>query len=474
MKTNLIKNIFISGLLLFLASCKTPFIAAKIENSTLPPKYLNSVDSLNSASISWRRYFSDPFLEALIDTALYHNQELNITLQEIEMSKNEVNVRKGEYLPFINLGAGLGPDKAGKYTWDGFSEEDLKLSPNRGPKYIGDFIGVANMTWELDVWKKLRNSKKSAVMKYLASIESKNFLVTQLVGEISSSYYELLALDNMSEIINYNIKNQSNALTTVKLQKEAAKANQLAVNRFEALLLHTKNLQYEIQQRIIETENKINLLLGRFPQKIPRNSSLFNSINLDTINVGLPSQLLQNRPDIRMAEKELASSKLDVLVAKANFLPSFKLSARLGFQAFNPTVLLNPESILYNIVGDLTAPIINRNAIKSLYYNANLKQIQSAYQYEMKILNAYVEVINQMNGLQNFSESVRIKQKEVEFLNQSIDISNSLFLSARADYLEVLLTQREALESKIELVETKLKQMMAKINIYKALGGGWK
>lgn len=128
-----------------------------------------------------------------------------------------------------------------------------------------------------------------------------------------------------------------------------------------------------------------------------------------------------------MAEKELASSKLDVLVAKANFLPSFKLSAGLGFQAFNPTVLLNPESILYNIVGDLTAPIINRNAIKSLYYNANLKQIQSAYQYEMKILNAYVEVINQMNGLQNFSESVRIKQKEVEFLNQSIDISNSLF-----------------------------------------------
>ena len=213
-----------------------------------------------------------------------------------------------------------------------------------------------------------------------------------------------------------------------------------------------------------------------FARDLLKNQVLNNiiNINLDTINVGLPSQLLQNRPDIRMAEKELASSKLDVLVAKANFLPSFKLSAGLGFQAFNPTVLLNPESILYNIVGDLTAPIINRNAIKSLYYNANLKQIQSAYQYEMKILNAYVEVTNQMNGLQNFSESVRIKQKEVEFLNQSIDISNSLFLSARADYLEVLLTQREALESKIELVETKLKQMMAKINIYKALGGGWK
>lgn len=175
-----------------------------------------------------------------------------------------------------------------------------------------------------------------------------------------------------------------------------------------------------------------------------------------------------------MAEKEIAAAKLDVAVAKANFLPSFKLSARLGFQAFNPAVLLNPESILYNVFGDLTAPLINKNTIKSIYFNANLKQIQSVYEYEMKILNAYVEVINQMNALQNYSESFKTKQKEVEFLNQSVEISNSLFLSARADYLEVLLTQREALDSKIELVETKLKQMIAKINIYKALGGGWK
>lgn len=330
------------------------------------------------------------------------------------------------------------------------------------------------MSWELDVWKKLRNAKKSSVMKYLSSIESKNFLVTKLVGEIASSYYELLALDNMLEIINQNVENQTIALTTVKLQKESAKANQLAVNRFEALLLHTKNLQYELQQRVVETENKLKFILGKYTKTIPRNASLFNTVNLGIMNTGVPSQLLQNRPDIRMAEKEIAAAKLDVAVAKANFLPSFKLSARLGFQAFNPAVLLNPESILYNVFGDLTAPLINKNTIKSIYFNANLKQIQSVYEYEMKILNAYVEVINQMNALQNYSESFKTKQKEVEFLNQSVEISNSLFLSARADYLEVLLTQREALDSKIELVETKLKQMIAKINIYKALGGGWK
>ncbi len=474
MKIKFIIFIFISGIVLFLGSCKTPFITTKIENNALPPSFTNSTDSSNCANINWRNYFSDPYLEALIDTALHHNQELNITLQEIEISRNEINVRKGEYLPYVNFGAALGPDRAGKYTWDGFSEEDLKAEPDRGPKYIGDFIGVANMSWELDVWKKLRNAKKSSVMKYLSSIESKNFLVTKLVGEIASSYYELLALDNMLEIINQNVENQTIALTTVKLQKESAKANQLAVNRFEALLLHTKNLQYELQQRVVETENKLKFILGKYTKTIPRNASLFNTVNLGIMNTGVPSQLLQNRPDIRMAEKEIAAAKLDVAVAKANFLPSFKLSARLGFQAFNPAVLLNPESILYNVFGDLTAPLINKNTIKSIYFNANLKQIQSVYEYEMKILNAYVEVINQMNALQNYSESFKTKQKEVEFLNQSVEISNSLFLSARADYLEVLLTQREALDSKIELVETKLKQMIAKINIYKALGGGWK
>ncbi|HRI00257.1 MAG TPA: efflux transporter outer membrane subunit [Saprospiraceae bacterium] len=467
--------IYAAGLLVLIhASCKTPVISRKMANPSLPSAYINSHDNINDAIVSWRKFFSDPNLEALIDSALEHNQELNITLQEIGMLKNEVNAKRGEYLPFVTLGSALGPDRAGKYTWNGFSEEDLKQSPDRGPKYIGDFLGVANMSWELDVWKKLRNAKQSAMMKYLSSVDAKNFLITNLVSEISSSYFELLALDNLFEIIKQNIEIQSNALNAVKLQKDAAKVNQLAVNRFEALLLNTMNLQYEVQQKITETENRINFMLGRVPQTVQRNSTRFNIANLEVIHAGLPSQLIRNRPDILMAEKDLEASKLDVAVAKANFLPSFKLSAGLGFQAFNPIVLLHPESILYNVVGDVMAPLVNKNAIKAMYYNANLKQIQSAYNYEMKILNAYVEVINQLNGLSNYSKSVETKQKEVEILNQSVEISNNLFLSARADYIEVLLTQREALESKIELVEIKLKQMMAKINIYKALGGGWK
>ena len=457
----------------WLGSCKIPAITSKQENTSTPASYMDGKDSANSATIKWRSYFKDPYLIALIDTALNNNQELNITMQEIAMSKNEVMARKGEYLPFLRLGAGAAGVKAGKYTWDGISEESLKTTPDHGRNYIGEFMGGGMFSWELDLWKKLRNAKKAAAIRYLSSIEGKNFMVTNIIAEIASSYYELIALDNMLAIVNQNIEIQSNALRIVKLEKEAAKVSQLAVNRFEAQLLYTNNLQYEIKQNIIEAENKINFLVGRFPQRIQRNTSTFNSALSDPIFAGVPSQLLENRPDIRQAELELAASKLDVQSAKANFYPSISLSAGLGFEAYNPLYLIKPASIFYSLGSDLVAPLINKNEIKATYLNANAKQIQSVYNFERSILNAHIEVVNQLSQIENYTKSFETKSKEVEILTQSIGISNDLFSYARADYIEVLLTQREALDSKIDLIEIKLKQMVAKVNVYRALGGGW-
>lgn len=469
----IVKYIMFVACLAWLASCKVPAIVTRQENKNVPSGYINSTDTANSADIKWKDYFNDPSLISLIDTALRNNQELNITLHEIEMSKNEIMAREGEYKPFVNLGVGAAADRAGKYTWDGFSEEDLKQNPDKGPKYVGDFMAGAYFTWELDVWKKLRNAKKSAVMKYLSTVEGKNFLVTNIIAEIAGSYYELLAQDNLLAIIQQNIEIQSNALNLVKQEKEAAKVNLLAVNRFEAQLLYTKNLQYEIQQRIIETENRINFLVGRFPQHVARNSASFNSMGPEPGLAGIPSQLLANRPDIRQAELDLEAAKIDVKVAKANFYPSFRLTAGVGFQAYNPLYLIKPESILYSLGADLAAPLINRRAIKATYFNANEKQIQAVYNYERSILNAHIEVVNQLAKMENYSKSVETKSKEVEILSQSIGISNSLYRSARADYIEVLLTQREALESRIELTEVQLEQILAKVKLYRALGGGW-
>lgn len=457
------------------SACKTPSSLSRIENTTVPASFNNSQDSTNSASIKWRDYFTDPYLIALIDTALKNNQELNITLQEVEISRNEIRAKKGEYLPSIGLGVGAEVEKVGEYTRNGAVEHNLDIKDGEEfPEPLPDFMVGAYAKWEIDVWGKLRNGKKAAVSRYLSSVEGKNFMVTNLIAEIANSYYELLALDNELSIVEKNIKIQSNALKVVRLQKQAAEVNELAVKRFEAQVLNTKSLQYGIKQEIVEIENKLNFLVGKFPQPVKRSSNKFNNLIPNTIYAGVPVQLLDNRPDIKQAELDLAAVKLDVKVAKARFYPSLGISAGVGLQAFNPKYLAEtPASMVYSLVGDIVSPLINRAAIKADYYNANSKQVQAIINYERTILNAYLEVANQLSNIDNLEKSYELKKQEVETLNQSVGIANSLFKSARADYMEVLLTQEESLESKFELVETKKKQMNAIVNVYKALGGGW-
>ncbi|GAB3012599.1 TolC family protein [Cyclobacterium sediminis] len=460
--------------MLLLWGCKTPQVSTINENKSVPDSFNTSTDTTNSALTNWRAFFTDPNLISLIDTALANNQELNILLQEIAVENNEILARKGEYLPFVNLGLGAGLEKDGKYTRHGAVDESLNIRESQAiPEPLPDFMVGAFASWEVDVWKKLRNGKKAAVARYLSSVEGRNFMVTNLIAEISNAYYELMALDNQLEIIQKNISIQKNALRIIEQQKQAAQETQLAVNRFAAQLLNTENLQYDIKQQIVETENWLNFLVGRFPQPIIRSSSEFNDIAIDDIHSGIPSQLLTNRPDIKQAELALEAAKLDVSIARANFYPSFSIEAGVGFGSFNPKYLLNPHSILYNLGGDLMAPLVNRNAIKATYNSANAKQLQAVYSYEQTILQAYIEVANQLSQIVNSSASYETKAKEVDLLNQSINISNSLFRSARADYMEVLLTQREALESRMELIEIKLSQMNGKVNVYKALGGGW-
>jgi outer membrane protein TolC len=300
-------------------------------------------------------------------------------------------------------------------------------------------------------------------------------MVTNLISEIAMSYYELMALDNQLAILRQNIEIQTNALEIVRLEKQMAKVTELAVRKFEAEVLKNQSRQYAIRQRIIETENHINFLVGRFPRPIARNSQQFTTLVPDTIHAGVPSQLLANRPDIRRAELELEAAKIDVKVARANFYPSLHINGGIGFEAFSSQFLVKtPQSMVYSLAGDLMAPLVNRNAIKAFYYSANSRQIQDLYDYERTILNGYIEVANQMSNINNLQNAYDLKTKQVAALVQSINISTGLFKSARADYMEVLMTQRDALDARFELIDTKLQQLNAVVNVYRALGGGWR
>lgn len=474
-KTNNYKIVLSLIVSLTLWACSVPKIAFKEAENTLPENFSeNYTNSLSIAQIKWRDYFADENLNTLIDSALLHNQELNIVLQEIAISKSEVLEKKGEYQPFLDLGLGVGSEKTPRFTRNGSVEHNLEIEEGKAfPEPLNDFRIGANMSWELDIWRKLRNAKDAAQMHYLAQTEGKNFLVTQLIAEIAESYYELEALDNLLKIINRNVNIQTEAYEKVKNLKEYAKTNQLVVNRFHAQLLNTQNQQYAIQQKITELENRLAFLTGTYSINVKINYADFMKLSLDSLQAGIPMEFLTNRPDIRRAELEMAAAKLDVKSARANFFPSLDLKVGVGFQAFNPKFLLNPESLLLNAAGDLMAPLINRAAIKARYNQASAAQIQSVYAYEQTLLQAYTDVLNQLAKLDNYSSSLKTKANEVKVLEESVSIANDLFQYTKADYVEVLLTQEEVLDAEMELVETKLKQVNSKVQLYRALGGGW-
>lgn len=473
-----IKNGIVTVLLITtLVACVPKRAAVREVNTNLPGVFsMQETDSVTIAAMSWKSFYTEPELQQLIEQALANNQELNIMLQQVAVAQNEIQARKGEYLPFVTVQAGAEVEKVGANTRNGAVEENLPIAEGRAfPDPLPNYGARLSATWELDVWKKLRNAKKAAVLEYLATQEGRNFMITNLVAEIADAYYDLLALDARLAIIDENLAIQQDALRIVKLQKEAARATELAVQRFEAEVYKNRSERFNVKQEIVVTQNRINFLLGRQPEAIVRNVQPFLERQLDALTSGLPSQLLQNRADVRQAEQELAAAKINVQVARANFYPSFALRANAGLEAFNPKYLTStPESLLYGLVGDMVAPLVNRNAIKATYNNANARQLQAVFEYEKTVLNGYIEVVNELSNIKNLSDSYNLKSSQVDALTKSIVIANQLFQSARADYMEVLLTQRDALESRIELVETRKEQYHARNGLYRALGGGWK
>lgn len=457
---------------LFAAGCvpALPKGAARAPNNVLPASYGDLGDPSNSAQVKWGEFFTDPKLRALIEIALKNNQELNIVSLEVDLAQNEILARRGEYLPKVSVRGGVGIDKVGQYTSQGASDEANGVSANL-PSFGVGFTA----SWEIDVWKKLRNATKAATLRYLASQEGRNLAITTLIAELASAYYELVALDAQLDVVKQNIELQQSALDVVRLQKEAARVTELAVKRFEAELLKNQSRQFVIQQRIIESENQINLLLGRLPQPIERNAQRITDLVPPLVHAGIPSQLLDNRPDVKQAQLQLVAAQLDVKVAKASFYPALGIRATIGIDSFDFLKLVAmPASLVYGLAADVLAPLINRRALSAQYFTSNTKQMQAVYQYERAVLTGYVEVSKLMALIHNLEQSYALQSQQVQKLTQSIDVSARLFSSARADYMEVLLTRRDALDAQIELIESRKRQMTAALGLYRALGGGWR
>ncbi|HEY4311403.1 MAG TPA: TolC family protein [Pirellulales bacterium] len=419
---------------------------------------------------------NDGPLLSLIDQALVFNQELRILAQDIAIANNEIWRRSGAYLPFVSLGANASYDKLSTYTPLGADLSQI-VTPNGGPfpNPLPDFLLGASLTWQVDIWRQLRNARDAQGMRYLGTIDGRNFIVTRMVAEIAENYYTLMGLDRQLETLDNTIALMEQSLQLAKAQKEGARGTELGVQRFLAEVRKNQSQKLIIYQEIVQTENRINFLCGRFPQPVQRTSAAFLDLQLQALNVGVPSQLLQNRPDIRQAERELAASGIDIRVARANFFPRLIITSGVGYEAFQPKyIFFTPESLIYSVAGGLVAPLVNRRAIQADYMNANARQLQALYEYQRTILNGFTEVINAVAKVQNYSRSIEIKKQQLVALEEAVDIAGKLFQNARIEYLDVLTALRDRNDARIVIIETKQEQLSAVVNAYQALGGGWR
>ena len=227
-----------------------------------------------------------------------------------------------------------------------------------------------------------------------------------------------------------------------------------------------------VYQDIVVTENRINFLVNRFPQPVERVSAGFFELNINRLNVGVPLQLLQNRPDIRQAERDLAATGLDVKVARINFFPQLVLSGGTGLQTFVINHLFEPQAVIGSIAGGLVGPLVNKRAIRAQYLTANARQLQAVYNYQRVILNAFTEVTNRLSMVEKFTESINIKKQQLRALEASVEVASDLFQNARTEYIDVLFAQRDLRDARMVLIDTKSEQLSAIVNTYQALGGG--
>ncbi|MDD5462320.1 MAG: TolC family protein [Methylococcales bacterium] len=479
MKTRHYYSFAISLLAMVSNGCSNLSTDLSISETPMPASFQdhqNKKDSASVTNINWREYFADPHLLKLVDAAVGNNLDLKIALQRIETSRGSVKLANAAMLPKVNLNIGGGVRKFGLYTMDGAGNASTYITPGQlVPEHLPDmFIGFQS-AWEIDVWGKLENQRNAAASTYLSSIEAANFVISNLVADIAVYYNELLALDHALDIVRRTMAKEREALEVIELQKEAGRANELAVQQFHAELLNTQASEKNILQQIAETENKINYLLGRYPQAIERSKEVFFTETPHKLSAGVPSQLLENRPDVRAVGHQIEASQFDLKAAKAAFYPNFNISATFGYQAFNPEFLFTtPASIAYSVFGQMLAPIINMKALEAQFNTAKATQLSAMYNYQKTILNAYVEVANQLSSIKNLQKINALKKQQSDALKRSVDVSNDLYKFGRATYLEVLITQQSALQSKLELISVTKQQRIARISLYKALGGGWK
>ncbi|MBD0779414.1 TolC family protein [Maribacter sp. ANRC-HE7] len=459
------KLILVAFLPLLLQSC---FVAKTYERPTVETENLFRTDqlpqdSVSFASVSYKDLFSDEYLKTYIEKGLENNLDIRIALQRINAAEAYVKQGKMGYFPTLNASATA--------TRTARNSENGQFGSLFTQPY-NQFDITGALSWEADIWGKIRSSKRASDASYLQTVAAHKAVKTDLVAQIAITYYQLLALDQQIKVTEETIINRSSSLETIKALKDAGQANQVGVDQTAAQLYGAQSQLLDLKNSLFITENTLGLLLGEEPQYYPR-STLEDQTLADEMKLGVPSLLLRNRPDILQAEYALVNSFELTNVARSNFYPSITLSANSGFQSLELDNWIDSSSIFANLVGGLTQPIFNGRKVRTAYEVSKANQEQALLDFKKALLIAGKEVSEALYDYNISLEKETFISKQVVALRRAEDNSQELLNSGYLTYLDLLTARENALNAELSLVSNKLSQLSATVELYRSLGGGW-
>lgn len=430
-------------------------------------------DSISMANISWKEMFTDPVLQQYIEEGLQNNIDIRVALQQILSAEAYLKQGKAGYFPTLS---GSGTFTRNYFSKNGQLGLQLGNTPGGGSP-IGDHIDnyelAGNLSWEADIWGKIRSNKRAYEASYLQSVAAHQAVKTQLIANIASSYYQLLSLDEQIKITKETVENRKNSLEVTKALKEAGNVNGAAVKQTEAQYYTAQSILLDLENQAKILENTLSILLGEAPQNIERTDLEDQKIDTE-LKVGVPSQLLRNRPDVISAEYRLVNTFELTNVARSNFYPSITITANGGLQSLEAEDLLDTNSLFATLIGRFTQPIFNGRQIRTQYEVSKAQQEQARLNFRQAVLTASKEISDALYSYKTATKKIDIKEKEYDAYKTATEYSEELLNNGLVNYLEVLTARESALNSRLDLIDAKYSQLNSLVNLYEALGGGWK
>jgi len=472
MKNYITKIVMIAILITTIISCK---VSKDIETpkDAFPENFRNasvSKDTTSIGDVEWKNFYTEKDIIQLIDSAVARNNDLQIAVKNIEIAQYRFTQSKWGNVPQVNLSVTASTSNPSDNSFTG-----KNLGQALGQNHIDDYSAGATLSWEADIWGKIKNQKKGAYAGYLQSEEVKKALQTTIVANVSKGYYNLLMLDAQLEIAKQNFKLNDSTTNIIKLKYDAGQVTTLAIQQSEAQKLVSAQLIPQLEQNIAIQENALSVLTGAFPNSKTRSIRLATLEVKNNNAIGIPSSLVSRRPDVKSAELALKAANANVGITKADLYPSLKITAQGGVNSFETSNWFNiPASLFGTVAGGLTQPLLNNKKVRTQYNIAVAEREKAVLSFRQSVLVAVSEVSDALVKVEKLQQQESFLKERVKTLQQAIKNANLLFKNGMAEYLEVLSAQANLLQSELELANIKREQLSANTDLYRALGGGWK